>query len=278
MTNSLALIGFGEAASAFATPANWLARAYDIKTDNISTCSAKLVDYAKAGVNSAATLVEALAGQTTILSLVTANEAGAAATEAAQYLEKGAYYFDMNSVAPETKRAAAAFITAAGGCYVDVAVMAPVYPAQLAVPLLLSGPNAETGAALLRTLGFTNVRVVAGDVGHVSAIKMIRSVMIKGIEALTAEMLLAAQKANVVEDVLMSLGPEWPDKASYNLDRMMVHGTRRAAEMEEVIKTLRALKIDPLMSAGTAARQYSVGSLGIAPVPGSLASKLQVLE
>jgi 3-hydroxyisobutyrate dehydrogenase-like beta-hydroxyacid dehydrogenase len=277
MTSAVALIGFGEAASGFATPAKWAACAYDVKTDDLQLRTAKLADYAKAGVDGATTLAESLAEQTAILSLVTADQAVMAATEAAKYIENGAHYFDMNSIAPDTKRAAAAAITAAGGCYVDVAVMAPVYPAQLAVPLLLSGPCAESGATLLAVLGFTKLRVVAGDVGRASAIKMIRSVMVKGTEALTAEMMLAAHKAGVVEDVLESLGPEWHDKANYNLDRMMVHGVRRAAEMEEAVKTLRALDVDPVMTIGTVARQRSIGRLKITPLPDTLASKLKAL-
>jgi 3-hydroxyisobutyrate dehydrogenase-like beta-hydroxyacid dehydrogenase len=75
----------------------------------------------------------------------------------------------MNSVAPDTKRAAARAIEAAGGRYVDVAVMAPVHPARHAVPLLVSGPHADEGAELLLALGFTSVRVAAGEVGRASS-------------------------------------------------------------------------------------------------------------
>ncbi len=77
---------------------------------------------------------------------------------------------------------------------------------------------------------------------------MVRSVMVKGIEALTAEMILAADAAGVTEGVLASLGGDWAAKADYNLDRMLAHGTRRAAEMEEVAQTLQELGIDPLMT------------------------------
>jgi 3-hydroxyisobutyrate dehydrogenase-like beta-hydroxyacid dehydrogenase len=166
-----------------------------------------------------------------------------------------AFYFDMNSIAPDTKREAAKLIDAAGGRYVDVAVMAPVNPARLAVPLLVSGPHAEGGAAAMSAIGFINIRVVTGDVGRASSIKMIRSVMVKGQEALTAEMVLAAQQAGVVDDVLSSLGEGWDAKAEYNLERMKTHGRRRAAEMEEVAKTLTALGVEPVMTNGTIKRQ-----------------------
>jgi 3-hydroxyisobutyrate dehydrogenase-like beta-hydroxyacid dehydrogenase len=61
-----------------------------------------------------------------------------------------------------------------------VAVLAPVDPARLNVPLLLAGREAARAEALLREAGFNNIRIVGEDVGRASAIKMIRSVMVKG--------------------------------------------------------------------------------------------------
>jgi 3-hydroxyisobutyrate dehydrogenase-like beta-hydroxyacid dehydrogenase len=166
----------------------------------------------------------------------------------------------MNSVAPDTKRAAAAFIEAAGGRYVDVAVLAPVNPARMKVPLLLAGKAADDAAQALAQAGFAAIRVVGEDIGRASAIKMIRSVMVKGVEALTAEMMLAANRAGVAEDVLASLDASerqdsWFVRAAYNVERMTTHGLRRAAEMEESAKTLAALGVEPLMTAGTVHRQ-----------------------
>lgn len=166
----------------------------------------------------------------------------------------------MNSVAPDTKRAAARAIEEAGGRYVDVAVLAPVEPARLAVPLLLSGKDAEEARAKLEARGFTNVRIVGSEIGRASAIKMIRSVMVKGIEALTAEMMLAADAAGVADEVLASLDVSertvlWGPRAAYNLERMATHGLRRAAEMEEAVKTLTALGVAPVMTQGTVLRQ-----------------------
>ena len=151
-------------------------------------------------------------------------------------------------------------IEGTGGRYVDVAVMAPVDPARLSVPLLLSGLYAAAGEVALRALGFSNVRILPGEVGRASSVKMIRSVMVKGIEALTAEMMLAGDAAGVSGDVLASLGGDWPSKAAYNIERMTTHGARRAAEMEEVAKTLVALGIDPVMTRGTVKRQREMAA------------------
>lgn len=167
----------------------------------------------------------------------------------------------MNSVAPETKRAAAAAIEAAGGRYVDVAIMAPVVPARLHVPLLVAGPHAAAAVGALDAVGFSNVRAIAGPVGRASAIKMIRSIMVKGVEALTVEMMLAAQAADVRDDVLASLGADWGTKAAYNLERTARHGERRAAEMSEVAKTLVALGVEPIMTRGTITRQRQAANM-----------------
>ncbi|WP_300535567.1 NAD(P)-dependent oxidoreductase [Sphingosinicella sp.] len=274
MAHRIALIGFGEAAQAFAAAADWrgAAAALDIRTD-----AAKQADYAAHGVTGCEHAREALAGTPAALSLVTADAALAAARGYAPFLTPGTLWFDMNSVSPETKRAAEAAVTAAGGLYVDVAVMAPVHPKRTAVPLLVSGPDAEASASVLRDLGFSDVRRIGPRIGDASAIKMIRSVMVKGIEALTAECVLAAHRAGVVDEVLSSLGGDWMQKADYNLERMLAHGLRRAAEMEESARTLEDLGVAPLMTRGTIARQRALGTLGIAP-PEGLAAKLAALD
>ena len=165
----------------------------------------------------------------------------------------------MNSVAPPTKREAAAAIEASGGRYVDVAVMAPV-DKGMAVPLLLAGPHALAAQPLLEALGFSNVRVVGEEVGRASAIKMIRSVMVKGLEALSWECASAAEAAGVLDEVTASLDASekpspWADRIAYNRERMETHGARRAAEMEESAKTLQGLGLEPVMTRGTIALQ-----------------------
>ena len=133
-------------------------------------------------------------------------------------------------------------------------------------PLLIAGPHAEAIAPLLRELEM-GLAVVGGITGQAAAIKMIRSVMIKGIEALTAECFLAAARAGVLDEVTVSLKNNYPSLdfakiAEYNLERMASHGERRAAEMEESAATLRELGLDPLMVDATVKRQREMGALG----------------
>jgi 3-hydroxyisobutyrate dehydrogenase-like beta-hydroxyacid dehydrogenase len=277
----LALIGFGEAGMAFASAWDAPVRAYDIKTDDPGTAAAaKHADYVLHNAIGAASLSEALGGASLIISVVTADQALAAAEAAAASLSPGALYCDFNSVAPGTKQDAARIVEAAGGLYADVAVMAPVHPARLSVPLLVSGPHADAAMAALAEIGFSPRRV-EGPVGRASTIKMLRSVMVKGVEALSAECFLAAHEAGVVEEVAASLQKSWPGvdwaaQADYNLERMLVHGMRRAAEMDEAAKTVAALASDNVMTRACADKQRAVGALGAA-APQGLAAKSDLI-
>jgi len=250
----VALVGFGEAGEAFASAKGWRGetRGWDILADRRAAM-------AQHGVETADNAADALDDRSFLLSLVTADAALDAARLYAHLLPEGALWCDMNSVAPETKREAAAAIEARGGRYVDVAIMSPVEKG-LDVPLLISGPHARAAQPLLEALGFTDIREVGDEVGRASAIKMIRSVMVKGLEALSAECAAAAEQAGVFDEVMASLdasekNASWAAKVAYNRERMETHGLRRAAEMEESAKTLQGLGVEPVMTRGTVTLQ-----------------------
>ncbi len=87
---------------------------------------------------------------------------------------------------------------------------------------------------------------------------------------ITAECVLAARRAGVEDAVLASLqasdpGFDWRARSAYNLERMMVHGTRRAAEMREVAATLRDLGLPNRMTSAAAEWQDGVAALRLAP-------------
>ena len=269
--HKISFIGFGEAAQAFADGMQkdnrfLEIRAYDVKT-NGPQAEAKRADYRNLSVTGADTCSDACSGAEMVFSLVTADQAERAASEVAQDNMKDILFLDCNSCAPETKRRSAAKIERAGGRYVDVAIMTPVYPQLHKSPCLLAGPDAQLALERTRDLGMATE--IAGDrIGIASVRKMIRSVMTKGLEALTLECFLAGRKAGVEEDVLASLeisfpGFDWQRRVPYLLERAISHGIRRADEMQEVAQTLRDLEINPNMAEATAARQREAGSLGI---------------
>jgi 3-hydroxyisobutyrate dehydrogenase-like beta-hydroxyacid dehydrogenase len=286
--DTIAFLGFGEAAQAFLT--GWRTRpdfsarvvAYDVKTDSLdpSAREAKRADYTKSGVEGAASAPAAVAGARLVFSVVTADQAHAAMLAALPGLAPDALVFDCNSCAPQTKVRSAARVEAAGGRYVDVAVMSPVHPRLHRSPLLISGPHAATAATALAGLDMS-ATIHDGPVGSSSSVKMLRSVMIKGLEALVCECVFAGRKAGVDAVVLASLdetfpGFDWNKRAAYMLERVTTHGVRRAAEMREVALTVDQLGLEGVMSRGAVAWQQKVGELGLRATEGD-ASDYRVL-
>jgi 3-hydroxyisobutyrate dehydrogenase-like beta-hydroxyacid dehydrogenase len=259
----IALIGYGEVGQALA--ADFARRGIDDVTawdklfthpDSRPARAIQATSHARA----ASGMGEALAGRTLVISAVTAGECLAAAREAARFIAQDAHYFDLNSVSPDTKSQAARLVEAAGGRYVEAAVMSPISPKGSASPMLIGGRHAAAFAAQARELGFAGVEIFGVVIGGASAAKMCRSVMIKGLEALLTESLLAARHYGVEQSVLASLQnllpvADWPALAHYMISRSVQHGRRRAEEMREVVQTVRDADIDPWMSAACAERQ-----------------------
>lgn len=282
---SVTFVGFGEAGMAFRAgwgedaPADL--RTFDVKSTRSATRNVMTARYAQNGVAGHHSLAAAVTGAAAVFSVVTADQALIAAQDAAPHLLPGAFWFDCNSCAPGTKRQAAAVITAAGGRYVDVAVMSPVHPKRHHVPLLIAGPDAAAAQTALESLDM-KPRMVGAEVGRASSIKMLRSVMVKGMEALTAECFLAARRAGVEEEVIGSLEASDPDirwraRGAYNLERMMVHGTRRAAEMVEVAKTVDELGLGGRMAAAAAAWQALIADLAADPGDDDLYARADII-
>ena len=262
----IAVVGLGEAAAALITgwgPARaGQITAYDIKLDVPETAVEIRGRASSLGIRCCDRIGEALRDAGLVFSTVTADQALAAAQAGAPHLAPQSMWCDLNSCAPSVKRRAAEEIAGAGGRYLDVAVMSPVHPDLNMVPLLVSGNHAKDIAPVLEALPMS-LRVVEGDVGRASAIKMVRSVLVKGLEALTAECTLAAVAAGVEDEVLPSLKHGHPrldvaKRAAYNFERCLRHGERRAAEMDEVAAMLAELGLPNAMSAATAGWQRRI--------------------
>ncbi|MCF1464837.1 NAD(P)-dependent oxidoreductase [Agrobacterium vitis] len=286
---SIATLGYGEAAQAFIS--GWRSEIEPQRLGTISTFDLKIEDpgqhntlidaCAALGVLCAGSRAAAFKGKSVIFSLVTADRALEAAEATLPFLDKSRLYLDCNSCSPATKQAAAARIEQAGVRYVDVAVMSPVHPAKHRTPLLLSGPSAPAAHAVLAELGM-RANIAGERIGEASSIKMLRSVMIKGLEALTAECMLAARRAGVEKQVLASLqasdpGIDWTARSAYNFERMLVHGKRRAAEMREVAATLEELSLPNRMALATVDWQSQLGELDAEITDASLTGRADAI-
>lgn len=262
-TRSIAIIGFGEAGSILGAELAALGlqvTTYDILLDSVGSRAAVEARAHAAGVRVAQAHSAAVQGATLIVSAVTASSAADVAAQAASHIGAGQVFLDINSVSPATKRSNAHLIEQAGADYVEAAVMAPVPPQRLKVPMLLGGRRAAEMAQVLSGLGM-NTTAIADRIGVAAAVKMCRSIMIKGLEALTVECLLAARRFGAEAEVLASLNGTYPDMGwleslpDYLISRVAEHGRRRAAEMREVGQTLADVGLQPTMALATAARQ-----------------------
>ncbi|WP_426199591.1 DUF1932 domain-containing protein [Pseudomonas sp. DC3200b2] len=259
----IALIGFGEAGGilgADLAAQGCTVAAYDRLVNMPANRDLLLAKAEQAQVRLALTAAEAAQGADWVISAVTAGSALEVAAEVAPLLRAGQVFIDINSVAPNTKRSACGLIEAGGAHYIDAAVMAPVPPKRLKTPILLGGGQAAELAPRLLALGM-NARVVSDAIGVASAIKMCRSIMIKGLEALTAESMATARRYGAETEVLRSLHQSFPEmgwdgaQPHYLISRIAEHGRRRAEEMEEVAKTTADVGITPHMSQATVQSQ-----------------------
>jgi 3-hydroxyisobutyrate dehydrogenase-like beta-hydroxyacid dehydrogenase len=272
MLESLGFVGFGEAAFHLAKglreaglTRTW---AYDANTH-----TPRLGEVIQARARETRTeLVEfsaALAGNAeVIISAVTADQATAAAEQTAPYLTARHLYADLNSVSPRTKQAVADTITTGGARFVEIAVMGPIPPLLHKTPMLIGGSAAPQFKELMEPYEMLLDVVSTDQVGRAAAVKMFRSVIYKGMEALIFECVLGASQYGAEERVFASLeasfpGIEWKKLADYMVGRVVVHGERRAREMDEVARTLEELGVDPMMASATAKRMDWAAGLGL---------------
>jgi len=267
----IAFIGFGEAGQTITRGlrgegANDIV-CYDILFDDPADAGYLKKAAESLGVERAANHVEAVRGADIVFLAVTASSSLDAAKSCLPGLSPGQLFLDINSVSPGRKVETAAFVAATGAAYVDVAVMAPVAPYLHKVPCLIGGPGASALLPRARALGM-KMEIVADEVGQASAIKMFRSIMIKGLEALFVESMTAASEYKVEEKVLASLAVtfpalDWEKLSGYMIERVVSHGKRRAAEMREVAATLKEIGLEPVMATATAERQQWVADLKV---------------
>jgi 3-hydroxyisobutyrate dehydrogenase-like beta-hydroxyacid dehydrogenase len=259
----VAIIGFGEAGGILAHD---LARqglhvsVFDILLHSNRHRRAMLSKAQACAVTAAPSLKDCLQKAELVISAVTASSALDVAKKAGPILGEDQLFFDINSVSPGTKRKAAASVERRRARFVEAAVMSPVPKHRLQVPMLLGGPHASEAAERLRRIGM-NARPFSEKLGVASAVKMCRSVVIKGLEALVIESLFAARMYGAEDKVIESLAASFPAMGwedhlpDYLISRVAEHGHRRAVEMREVAQTLNHVGIEPTMALATAQRQ-----------------------
>jgi 3-hydroxyisobutyrate dehydrogenase-like beta-hydroxyacid dehydrogenase len=274
----IAFIGFGEAAQAMASGLTGEEgctglSAYDIRFTDSTQAKPLLDKAASSSVRTETSLAKAIEGADIVLSLVVGSVAVKVGEEAGKALSENQIFLDLNSISPDAKKAVAdAIARSSGGGFVEGAVMARVPPYKHKVPILVAGTRAKEAAGLLNRAGM-QIEAVGDRIGQACAVKMIRSVIVKGVEALLLESLTAAEKAGVTERILDSIsgtfpGIDWRETATYYIGRTQQHGARRVTEMKEAAATVESLGLEPVLSRaiaqtiGSAHARFAKSGLG----------------
>lgn len=263
----IGMVGYGEVGKIFTAGLKDRVAgisAWDLNFEATALREAQRAHAAQAGVAACASMAELCGRADLVISAVTASSTLAVAQAAAAHVRRGTVFLDLNSASPGTKQQAAALIDAAGGHYVEAGVMTSVPPYGIQVPMLLGGARAAELAGVLAAWGM-DAKAVSEKLGVASAIKMCRSVMIKGLEALVIESYTTARAYGVEDHVLPTLAEtfpsiDWEKQGAYFFSRVVQHGQRRAEEMREAANTVREAGggFEPFMASAIADKQQWV--------------------
>lgn len=267
---ALGIIGFGEVGGIFARGLSGkdgidAVHAWDLKFADPATGADLRAAAERDGIHAEADMAALCARADLLISAVTASGTLDAAREAACHARAGSRFLDLNSASPGTKQQCAEVLQAAGVDYVEAGVMTSVPPYGIRVPMLLGGAHADALAQLLGGWGM-DARVVSDRLGVASAIKMSRSVMIKGLEALVIESYTTARRYGVEAHVLPTLKEtfpqiDWDRQGAYFFSRVVQHGKRRAEELREAARTVKEAGFAPTMATAIAEKQDEIARL-----------------
>ncbi len=293
----IALLGFGEAGSAIArglaSDGGWRGPsqpgdnaprrliAIDTALDKDARGTALGKEAHRLDVAIADRYTEALGEADLVICAVQGEHALEAATSAAPLLKKGAYYLDLCTVTGKMSDEDRAAIEAAGGRYIDVAVMGGFFKSGIKAPMLVAGDGVETVVAWMNANGF-ETKALGPKPGSASSVKMLRSVIMKGIEALAVESFVAAERQGILKEVMGCLGDVDATSFSGSLAMLaqthVVHAHRRWEEMGLVAQTLRETGVEPLMTEAIEKSHRRTVDARIAPADGKVPSLDEALK
>ncbi|MBV9078580.1 MAG: NAD(P)-dependent oxidoreductase [Methylobacteriaceae bacterium] len=209
---------------------------------------------------------EELAQSSDLIFSVTPGSASVeSATSFAPFLTGRHTFLDFASATPKIKKTVAAKLSGTGALLGDGSIEGtPLH--GYAMRMLSSGPAGERVRDLLVPWGM-QIEFTGPVLGTASGIKIIRSVLIKGIEALTDEMLLAARQYGIDDIVLASasktLARPWMDTVQSLTPSGVIHAKRRAEELEMSADAVADVGVEPIMARAVAQRLRWKESLGL---------------
>ncbi len=242
---------------------------------------------AETGAVRAAGIGELVSRAEVLISCVTGAMALSVAEEAAPFLTANHLYADVNTASPRVKEGVAAVVERTGAAFVDAAMMGAIPTFLHRVPILASGSGAVRFRECMQPYGM-NIRVIGTKPGQASAIKLFRSIFMKGLLSLFIETLTATHRYGVDDLVLGSVaesldGTPFLETARVQMTKGVVNAERMAHEMEEVIATLEELGVPAGMSRASRETLLRCAGLGLrghfgGELPSTLAEVLRAME
>jgi 3-hydroxyisobutyrate dehydrogenase-like beta-hydroxyacid dehydrogenase len=266
----LGLLGFGEAGVRFAKDLTE-AGLKDIVAYSRSGAKAApddplLVVAAAVGAELVASPRELCKRSDIIIALTPGKSALAAARKVRNHLRPDHLYVDASSAAVQTMEQIAALLEDRAR-FVDAAIMSPVPLNGIKGVIAASGADAEAFRAVMTPYGM-NIQVVGSKPGAASAMKLIRSVCMKGLSAVLLESLEAAQRYGVLDAVAADIAGSFDERPfAQNMKRYVcgtaVHAARRVHEMADALALLNALGSATRMTRATRGKLLDVVDMGL---------------
>jgi 3-hydroxyisobutyrate dehydrogenase-like beta-hydroxyacid dehydrogenase len=193
-----------------------------------------------------------IANNDMILSVVTGEVATQVVRDSLPFIQEGKVYVDMSTVSPREKILMGELIEKRGGSFVEVAILGAIASYGFKSPMLVCGRRGDQFVNLFANLGF-NMKFVSKEIGKASYLKMLRSVFAKGVEALLLEMLVGAERCDLIEPLMDAIvehmdGSSFQEIANTWITTNVIHAERRTEEMGHVIETLNELHVRPIMA------------------------------
>lgn len=213
---------------------------------------------------------EAVRDAQAVFALTAASDAETAITQALNTIPEGALYADFATAPAGLKKRLAAHAAGRDLAFADVALLAIVPGNGIRATALVSGTGAERFVDLMRPLGMP-VEALSGEAGDAATRKLLRSVMMKGLAAVTIEALRAAQAAGCTDWLWDNLAAEITRADARTLARLVKgskqHALRRLHEMEASRALLEELGVEPLMTRSTVESLRRIPGEGLPRVP-----------
>jgi 3-hydroxyisobutyrate dehydrogenase-like beta-hydroxyacid dehydrogenase len=242
---SIAVLGLGEAGSAIAR---------DLLAAGARVRGFDPVRPAPEGVGAARDATAAAAGADVVVSVNSASVALDVAQTVAPVLEPERLFADLNTAAPTLKRAIAAIVEDRAAYFADVALLRGVPDRGIGTPSLVSGTGAGKFAATFERWGMP-VTEVGGTAGEAAALKLARSVFMKGLAAAVDEALAAGERLGQGEwlrrDIEATLTAADASLVRRLVEGSRVHALRRVEEMNAAVAMLEELEVETRIAAAS---------------------------